>query len=168
MKPIMHGNNQDYLINVPCSCIELDDNITGYFYDTSYRVELGDTFDEVSDEKYSGQAWKSWGDPTLITGTDLPIHLPCGCVESDSQTVVTYTVQDKDTLSYIATLLSAQLSEILKLNENMTQSSTFIDEGWVLFVPMENNSIPYPPPKKGEFLLKLYDFAVFLKVNCIW
>ena len=93
----------------------------------------------ISAEIYSGQAWRDGGDdPTLLVpGTNLTIHLPCGCVEIDSQTVVTYTVQEQDTLSGIAALLSAQQSDIQRLNTPLLQNQTFIDVGWVLFVPME-------------------------------
>jgi hypothetical protein len=159
MTPIMHGNKQDFLIHVPCSCTDIESTV-GYFYDTSYPSKLNDTFDNVSAEIYSGQAWRGGGDdPILVTGTNLSVHLPCGCVESDSQTVVTYTVQDKDTVAGIAALLSAQLSDIQRLNSQLTENLAFIEVGWVLFVPMEKNDIP--PPKRGEILLQLYDSRVF-------
>ncbi|KAL4638990.1 hypothetical protein ACB092_03G185600 [Castanea dentata] len=110
MKPVMYGNNiQDYLISVPCSCMDLDDNTTAYFYNTTYPVQHGDTdtSDQVSIEIYSGQAWKGKANDSGIDAkTNLSISLPCGCIESQSQTVVTYTN---------------------------------IGLGWVLFVPMENN-----------------------------
>ena len=37
------------------------------------------------------------------------MHLLCGCVESDSQIVVTYTVQPLDTLSSTADLLASDV-----------------------------------------------------------
>ncbi|KAE8055389.1 hypothetical protein FH972_012229 [Carpinus fangiana] len=79
----------------------------------------------------SGQAWRDGGDdPTLLVpGTNLSIHLPCGCVEIDSQTVVTYTVQEQDTLSRIAALLSAQQSDIQRLNTPLLQNQTFYRRG---------------------------------------
>lgn len=159
MKSIMRGNKQDYLIRVPCSCTDINGTV-GYFYNTSYPLQLDDTFGNVSAEIYSGQAWMGEGDdPKLIPGTNFSINLPCGCVESDSQTVVTYTVQDQDTVAGIAALLSAQQSDIQSLNRQLiTENPSFIDVGWVLFVPMENG---IPPPKRGELLLQLYDSHVF-------
>lgn len=161
MKPIMHGNKQDYLIRVPCSCTDINGTV-GYFYNTSYPVKQNDTFDDVSADIYSGQACRgeSGDDPILVTGTSFSIHLPCGCVDqSDFLTVVTYTVQEQDTVAGIAALLSAQESGIQRLNRQLTGNLTFIDVGWVLFVPMEKNGIP--APKKGELLLQLYDSHVF-------
>ncbi|KAK4597972.1 hypothetical protein RGQ29_015473 [Quercus rubra] len=146
MKPIMYGNNiQDYLISVPCSCMDLDDNTTAYFYNTTYPVQHGDTFDKVSIEIYSGQAWKGKANYSYLDPkNNLSISLPCGCIESQSQTVVTYTVQDKDTLLSIASLLSSDVTGIQSLNQEMVLNPSNIGLGWVLFVPMENN------PKKGE------------------
>ncbi|KAM3706300.1 hypothetical protein ACJW31_03G142700 [Castanea mollissima] len=121
MKHIMYGNNiQDYLISVPCSCMDLDDNTTAYFYKTTYPVQHGDTSDQVSIEIHSGQAWKGKANDSGIDAkTNLSISLPCGCIESQSQTVVTYTVQDKDTLLSIASLLSSDVTGIQSLNPEM-------------------------------------------------
>lgn len=147
IKPIKHGNRRDYLISVPCSC-QSAGNTTAYFHNTSYKVEQGDIFVNVSARVYSGQAW-SVGDEAknFIPNASVPMYLPCGCVKKDSQTVVTYTVQQDDTLTDIANLLSAELSSIQSMNPNLIQNSDSIDLGWVLFVPMENNGIPLP--KKG-------------------
>ncbi|KAF5450252.1 hypothetical protein F2P56_030619 [Juglans regia] len=149
MKTITHGKT-DYLISVPCSCMDV--NVTsGYFYNTSYPVKLGDTFDGVSAKIYSGQAWKVEGKYLNLTpGTNLSVQLPCGCVESDAQTVVTYTVQEHDTLSGIAELLSAQQSGIQGLNRQLAENPTFIDVGWVLFVPMEKNGVPSQDRSSGS------------------
>ncbi|KAF8016499.1 hypothetical protein BT93_H1882 [Corymbia citriodora subsp. variegata] len=74
------------------------------------------------------------------------MYLLCGCVEGDSQTVVTYSVQQHDTLTNIADLLSAELSSIQSMNPDLIQNSNSIGVGWVLFVPMESKGIH---PKKG-------------------
>ncbi|KAK3416758.1 hypothetical protein EUGRSUZ_H02518 [Eucalyptus grandis] len=144
IKPIKHGNRRDYLISVPCSC-QSAGNTTAYFHNTSYKVEQGDIFVNVSARVYSGQAW-SVGDEAknFIPNASVPMYLPCGCVKKDSQTVVTYTVQQDDTLTDIANLLSAELSSIQSMNPNLIQNSDSIGLGWVLFVPMENNGIPLP------------------------
>ncbi|KAK9292946.1 hypothetical protein L1049_020928 [Liquidambar formosana] len=139
IKPIAHANKQDYLITAPCSCKDIN-GTTGYFYDTSYRVQQGDTFDNVSAQIYSGQAWKVEGqESSFIAGDVVSMHLLCGCVENNSQSVVTYTVQQNDTLSDIATLLSAKISEIERMNRRLIRNPNLIDVGWVLFVPMEKN-----------------------------
>ncbi|KAK7855959.1 lysm domain receptor-like kinase 3 [Quercus suber] len=145
----MYGNNiQDYLISVPCSCMDLDDNTTAYFYNTTYPVQHGDTFDKVSIEIYSGQAWKGKANYSYLDPkNNLSISLPCGCIESQSQTVVTYTVQDKDTLLSIASLLSSDVTGIQSLNQEMVLNPSNIGLGWVLFVPLENN------PKKVSILI---------------
>lgn len=151
LNPIMYGDKQDYLITVPCSCNSIS-GTTGYFYDTSYRVKPGDSFEDVSTQIYSGQAMKV-GVELFVPDTDFTMHLLCGCVESDSQAVVTYTVPAHDTVSSIATLLSAKVENVMSMNRNLTQNSAFIDLGWVLFVPMEKNGIETPKPGELYFIL---------------
>ncbi|GAY36258.1 hypothetical protein CUMW_020980 [Citrus unshiu] len=142
IKPIFRGNQKDYLITVPCSCKDVN-GTRGYFYDTSYKVQPNDTFVNVSAMIYSGQAWKVGGEENyFIAGVAVPIHLLCGCVESGTQVVVTYTVQQQDTLSIIATLLSAEISGIESMNKMVAQNPGYIDVCWVLFVPMELNGLP--------------------------
>ncbi|KAK7275646.1 hypothetical protein RIF29_16766 [Crotalaria pallida] len=138
IKPITHGNNQDYLIQVPCSCKNTN-NLSGYFYDTSYIVKPNDTFFNVSEQIYGGQAWPIQ-DSILVPGEELPIHLVCGCAEPEigaSHIIVTYTVQANDTLEGIATLLSSDTKSIVSLNKVLQQNPSFIDVGWVLFVKMK-------------------------------
>lgn len=103
----------------------------------------------VSDRIYSGQTWTN---ESFEVGNTVSMHLMCGCVERDSQIMVTYTVQRGDTLSDIATLLSAEVSAIESMNRNLSTNPGFIDVGWVLFVPKEKNGIP----KKGELGLLFF------------
>ncbi|KAJ4843796.1 hypothetical protein Tsubulata_009983 [Turnera subulata] len=143
---ISRANRFDYLITVPCSCKNVN-GTTGYFYDTLYRVKEGDIFFNVSAQIFDGQAWRVGDEEhAFIPGNDVPIHLLCGCVETDSQVVVTYTVEEHDTLSDIGALLSATTANIQKMNMILAQNPGFIDVGWVLFVPKELNGIP--PPKR--------------------
>ncbi|XP_060669096.1 lysM domain receptor-like kinase 3 [Ziziphus jujuba] len=144
MKPITYGNKQDYLITVPCSCNNMG-GTTGYFYDTIYKVKAGDSFVNVSAQLYSGQALRV-GTELFMPEIDFTMHLLCGCVESDTQTVATYTVQLHDTVSSIATLLSAKVENVVSLNRNLTENPDFIDIGWVLYVPMEKNGNENPKP----------------------
>lgn len=137
--PIIRGNNQDYLITVPCSC-KNNRELSGYFYDTTYKVKRNDTFFDISEQIYSGQAWPD--QHTLQPDQKLRIHLVCGCTESNSEIVVTYTVQTNDTVSAIANLLSSELSEMQSLNEVLRRNPSFVDVGWVLFVPMHKNANP--------------------------
>ncbi|CAK9173744.1 unnamed protein product [Ilex paraguariensis] len=149
IQPISHANKADYLITVPCSCKNVNGTV-GYFYDTVYTLKQNDTFVGVSNQTYSGQAWKVGGEErSYIAGEEVPIHLLCGCVEGDSQIVVTYTVQEHDTLSDIATLLSCQINNIESLSKILAGNPGYIDVGWVLFVPMPKNRIP-APQKKGK------------------
>ncbi|TQD77662.1 hypothetical protein C1H46_036801 [Malus baccata] len=143
IKPIVHDNQhpKDYLVSVPCTCKDIKGTQV-YLYDTNYLVKEGDTVGNVASEFYSGQAVKIGEEKQQFTvGKMTTFHLVCGCVEKKSQEVVTYTVQDHDTLSDIENLLSAYESEIQKLNKNFTKSPNFIDVGWVLFVPMELNGL---------------------------
>lgn len=143
VKPFSHDSKQDYLVSVPCSCKDVN-GIRGYFYDTSYKVRAGDTFFDISDEFYSGQAWEVGGEEELFAGDTVPIHLICGCIEVKSQEIETYTVEDHDTLSRIAELISAEVTGIEKLNERLTKNPSFLDVGWVLFLPREKSGIQTP------------------------
>ncbi|KAL3748145.1 hypothetical protein ACJRO7_009384 [Eucalyptus globulus] len=89
IKPIIHGAEQDYLVSVPCTCTYLN-GTNRYSYDTSYKVKPDDSFARVYNDFYSGQVYN-------VTG----------CVGEGSQEIVTYTVQEHDTLSQIAHLLSS-------------------------------------------------------------
>lgn len=144
MRPIFSADRQDYLITVPCSCKNIN-GTTGYFYNTTYHVQPNDTFVNVSAQIYSGQAWRIGDEEKrFIAGNEVSMPLLCACVESQSKTVVTYTVQQHDTLSVIAGKLSASMDDIQNMNSLLTQNPGFIDVGWVLFVPMEQNGKSAP------------------------
>lgn len=141
IQPISHGLKQDYLVSAPCTCKDVN-GTRGYFYDTSYGVQAGDTFMNITRVLYSGQAWKVANEEELfVAGDRISIHLLCGCIQVQSQEIVTYTVQENDTLSGIAELLSANLSGIQGLNERLTRNPGYIDVGWVLFIPKEKNGV---------------------------
>ncbi|KAF3437490.1 hypothetical protein FNV43_RR20243 [Rhamnella rubrinervis] len=155
IKPILHGTKQDYLVSVPCTCKNIN-GTQGYFYDTIYKVEPGDIYANVVRQFYSRQAWKIAGeDEPFIAGNITTMHLLCGFVETESQKVVTYTVQEHDTLSQIAHLLSANWSEIEMLNGELTQNPSFIDVGWVLFVPTEMRRIQVQKQGKSHISLTI-------------
>ena len=148
-RPISHGKSPDYLIPVPCSCEDLGNGTKGYFYDAPFTVEEHDTFANVSARIYNGQALQVGGEgKNFNAGETVSMHLLCGCIESQSRTTVTYTVQQGDTLSDIATLLSSNINDIQSLNGNLTADPNVIKTGYVLYVPMPNDRIP--APKKGE------------------
>lgn len=151
IRPIEHNKKQDYLISVPCSCKNISGTVA-YFYDTTYKVKQSDTFYDVSTKIYSGQPlYVEEEIRNFKIDVDFPIHLPCGCVQSQSQIVVTYTVQEHDTLSDIGTLLSAKIENIEKMNKNMTENPSYIVVGWVLFVPMEKNGLGTSKPGESSF-----------------
>ncbi|XP_055959683.1 uncharacterized protein LOC126657304 [Mercurialis annua] len=142
--PIQNADKQDYLVTVPCSCATVN-GTKAYFYDTIYTVKENDTFLSVSDRVYSGQAWEIGNENiTFVTGNKVAVHLLCGCVESESQIVVTFTVQLHDTISNIATRLSSTTTGILNMNSFLNNEDVIFPD-WVLFVPKEINGIP--PPK---------------------
>ncbi|KAJ4840650.1 hypothetical protein Tsubulata_033206, partial [Turnera subulata] len=132
LKPITRGLKQDYLVSVPCTCKDVN-GTRGYFYDTVYTVQPGDTFYNTSGvvgvEKM------------FIAGDTITLNLLCGCIEINSEVIVTYTVQDNDTLWGIADFLSAKVSGIQTLNKVLAKNPSFIDVGWVLFVPKEKKGI---------------------------
>ncbi|KAF2301646.1 hypothetical protein GH714_028471 [Hevea brasiliensis] len=145
ISPILHRNIQDYLVTVPCSC-ETVNGTTGYFYDAYYTVKENDTFLNISNQIYSGQAWEVGDEKdTFKIGYKVPMHLVCGCVENDSQIVITYTVQNQDTISDIASRLSSTTSGILSMNGFLNGDPTFIEADWVLYIPKEINGIPPSP-----------------------
>ncbi|KAK4374590.1 hypothetical protein RND71_005267 [Anisodus tanguticus] len=89
LEPISYDDRQDYLVTVPCTCKDVKGTV-GYFYDTSYKLQLHDTFENVSNHIYSGQAWKVGGEEkSYHAGDVVTIHLLCGCVEDEEKTVVT-------------------------------------------------------------------------------
>ncbi|KAF7829324.1 lysM domain receptor-like kinase 3 isoform X2 [Senna tora] len=90
------------------------------------------------DDIYSSQAWFMDNAGFLEPNHILTIYLPCGCCASQSQIVVTYTVQKNDTPSDIAALLTATLDNTRRFNRILA----VIDVGWVLFVPKELNGLP--------------------------
>ncbi|XP_024197374.1 lysM domain receptor-like kinase 3 [Rosa chinensis] len=167
VNPIKYHNKDDHLISVPCSCKSIF-NTTGYFYDTIYKVKPSDTFDDVSNNIYSGQVLSVIEERkhNFTIGADFPIHLPCGCVDSDSQIVVTYTVQDKDTLTDIATLLSAKIENIESMNKNQVENPSYIQPGWVLFVPSEKNGLKKPGSRhKWAILVGILSVVTLLSLS---
>ncbi|KAK3001991.1 hypothetical protein RJ639_021574 [Escallonia herrerae] len=149
VEPIYHGNKQDYLVAVPCTCKDVN-GTQSYFYDTFYSVQPGDTFENISNVYYSGQTLMVNGEAELFVARNRAIiHLVCGCVEAESIEVVTYTVQAADTVSAISKLLSADVSGVENLNGRLKEDPNYIDVGWVLFVPMGKRGLQ--APKKSHF-----------------
>ncbi|XP_051116556.1 lysM domain receptor-like kinase 3 [Andrographis paniculata] len=137
IKTLQHAGRQDYLVPVNCSCKNIN-GTAAYFYDVVYTPEIGDTFSDVSTRNFSGQVWDGGADTNLTAGEDKILHLLCGCLNNtNSRIVVTYTVEAHDTISSIANLLSAQEDQIEALNEYLAPNPSFIEAGWLLYVPME-------------------------------
>nr|GMD70444.1 lysM domain receptor-like kinase 3 [Ipomoea batatas] len=125
--PISRNNvndtKQDYLVEVPCSCKDVNGTI-GYFYETPYILQTNDDpCTTISIDTYSGQAWKVGGKESVT-----------------SPLVTTYTVQPEDTLLIIADLLSSQVGDILRLNPYLNQTQGFVGVGWLIYVPMNPKS----------------------------
>nr|GMD98851.1 lysM domain receptor-like kinase 3 [Ipomoea batatas] len=140
----VNGEREDELVTVPCTCKDVK-GTQAYFYETVYQLELNETFESVSTGKFSGQIWKVGGEENSYkAGENVTLSLVCGCVEKESQIVVTYTVQPKDTLSSISSLLTAQISEMESLNPYLKATPNLIDVGWLIYVPLELNGIPEP------------------------
>ncbi|XP_047269848.1 lysM domain receptor-like kinase 3 [Capsicum annuum] len=149
IKPIIHDDRQDYLVNIPCTCKDVNGTV-GYFYDTSYKLQPDDTFANVSNDIFSGQVWKVGGEEKSYRAGDVvTMHLLCGCVEDEEKIVVTYTVQEHDTLSSIGDSLSSQVSDVENLNPHLT-TPQFVDVGWLIYVPMYKNGVPALARKKQK------------------
>ncbi|KAG8366081.1 hypothetical protein BUALT_Bualt17G0038800 [Buddleja alternifolia] len=159
IKATSYANRQDYLVPVNCLCKNVD-GAFGYFYDVVYKPKPNDTFYDVSIEKFSGQVWEGVEDTNLTFGVDKIMHLLCGCVENEAQVVVTYTVQAGDTISSIGALLSAEVDGIENLNTYLAPNPSYIDVGWLLYVPMEKFGIR--APKKGANMAHKWTIIISL------
>lgn len=138
----VNGEREDELVTVPCTCKDVN-GTQAYFYETLYELEERESFESVSKGKFSGQVWKVGGEEkSYNAGENVTLSLLCGCVEKESQIVVTYTVQPNDTLSSISALLTAQISEIESLNPYVKATPNLLDVGWLIYVPLELNGIP--------------------------
>ncbi|KAI7735499.1 hypothetical protein M8C21_017857 [Ambrosia artemisiifolia] len=167
IKTIGQGDKRHHLVTVRCSCQNVNNTIA-YFYDTIYPVKQHDTFLNVSDQFYSGQAWAIGDEGTNFrANTNVTMHLLCGCAETDAQVMVTYTVEPLDTLSDIADRLSADVTEIESVNSALVQKSGYIQVGWVLFVPMYKNGVPSPKVKKGKNHKWTIIFGILLSVVAV-
>ena len=125
----------DFLVQVPCQCEDTGTGTITYFHDTRYSVKLGDTPNKVTDNVFSGLAWNMSNEFQI--NQEITIHLICGCYEgNDRVQVVSYTVQQGDTLFTISSLLSADWGEIVRMNKRLLKNPDFVIPGWVLFVPM--------------------------------
>ncbi|KAI5007508.1 hypothetical protein ZWY2020_051604 [Hordeum vulgare] len=124
------SGSEDLLVPVPCMCDAINDNMSGLFHDTAYKVNLNDTADNIN-SIFSGLAWNI----TATANTTITVHLLCGCSSTAPEGVISYMVQARDTLSNIATLFRSGSSEILSLNAGVTDPD-FLQPGWILFIPM--------------------------------
>lgn len=133
----MHNSNIDYLVSVRCGC-EKNNNSNGYYlFDSVYKRKPGESVGYISNEYYSGQVWYA----SEQDDEQLNVHIACGCLDDESKKVVTYTIQAGDTLIGISELLSAKESEVENMNKALTKDPNYMDIGWVLFVPQEDNKI---------------------------
>ncbi|KAI9125127.1 hypothetical protein K1719_003743 [Acacia pycnantha] len=153
LKPIRHPNNDkdDYLVTVPCTCLNTSE-LSGYFYKTTYTVYPNDTEQNISNNVYSGQTWILGNHSFLGISEPLTIYLLCGCSkksESD-EIVVTYTVQKAETLFTIASFLNSTLENMKNSNRILNSNPSFIDVGWVLFIPSDLNGTPMASDNRGK------------------
>ncbi|KAM0027007.1 putative protein kinase RLK-Pelle-LysM family [Helianthus debilis subsp. tardiflorus] len=167
IQTIGQGDKRHHLVTVRCSCQNVN-NTVAYFYDTIYPIKEHDTFLKVSDQFYSGQVWAIGDEGTNFpAGTNATMHLLCGCADTDSQVMATYTVEPLDTLSDIANRLSAEVSEIESVNSVLVQKTGFIEVGWVLYIPMYKNGAPSRKLKKGKDHKWAIIFGILLSVVAV-
>ncbi|WCJ38505.1 hypothetical protein M5689_019564 [Euphorbia peplus] len=142
LQPILRGNREDYLVSVFASCRDINGTI-GYFYQVPYTVQENDTFFNVSTEIFSGQVWEIGNEEEkFVPGDVVTLNLLSGCVDSKSQVVGTYTVQQSDSIEDIATRLFSSVDGIEKLNTGLIRNPNFLVVGWVLFVPVGVSPAP--------------------------
>lgn len=129
------SGSEDLLVNVPCVCEAINATMTGLFHDTNYRVKDGDMGDIINSKTFSGLALNVGDGQILHKEEKLIIHLPCGCSSTAPKGVLSYAVQDGDTLGNIASLFRSSWKDILDLNPRVANPD-FIKPGWILFIPM--------------------------------
>lgn len=122
-------------MNVPCVCEAINATMTGLFHDTNYRVKDGDMGDIINSKTFNGLALNVGDGQILHKEEKLIIHLPCGCSSTAPKGVLSYAVQDGDTLGNIASLFRSSWKDILDLNPRVANPD-FIKPGWILFIPM--------------------------------
>ena len=130
-----HSGSEDLLVGVSCMCEAINDTLSAFFHDTQYKVDQGNTPDTVKINKFSGLAMNIGDGKVLITNETITVHLPCGCSPTASDGVLSYAVQEEDTLSTIASVFGSSSQDILNLNPSVTNPD-FIKPGWILFIPM--------------------------------
>lgn len=135
-------------MGVPCMCEAINDTLTAFFHDTQYKVEEHDTPDTVKINIFSGLAMNVGDGKVLITNDLITVHLPCGCSSTAPDGVLSYAVQEEDTLSNIASLFRSSSQDILNLNPSV-KNPDFIKPGWILFIPMGSSG----SSKKSESLI---------------
>ncbi|ONK70016.1 uncharacterized protein A4U43_C05F29350 [Asparagus officinalis] len=135
----------DFLVQVPCGCEDTGTGTIAYFHNTKYRVQRDDTPTEITTKVFNGLAWNVTS--ILQPEQVITINLLCGCYDGNDQAeVVSYTVQQGDTLSTISSLLSADWGKIVRMNGEILKNPEFLIPGWVLFVPM-GTAVAAPNPK---------------------
>ncbi|TVU34038.1 hypothetical protein EJB05_15862 [Eragrostis curvula] len=129
------SDSEDLLVGVPCMCEAINQTMTALFHDTEYTVEENDIPLTVNTNKFSGLAMNVGDGKPLIPSNTIPVHLPCGCSSTASDGVLSYAVQEEDTISSIASLFRSTSQDILNLNPSLVNPN-FIKPGWILFIPM--------------------------------
>ncbi|CAN0929438.1 LysM domain receptor-like kinase 3 [Linum grandiflorum] len=148
IQPVPRNRREDYLITVPCSCNQTVTTTAdaAYFYAVSYPVQTGDTFSDVSTEIYNGQVWDDGNEEQkFVAGRNVTLNLLCGCEgegAGNGDEIVTYTVENGDTLSDIGQRFRSSLASMVSLNQLLEKNNTgFIDVGWVLYVPRGSKGV---------------------------
>ncbi|ONM41523.1 LysM domain receptor-like kinase 3 [Zea mays] len=132
------SGSEDLLMAVACECQAISNTTTAaaFLHDTQYKVEPDAIPDDVKSNTFSGLAMDVGDGFPLTPGATVTVRLPCGCSSSTaSKGVLSYSVQEEDTLSTIASLFSSSPEAILNLNPSV-KNPDFIKPGWILFVPM--------------------------------
>ncbi|EAY74457.1 hypothetical protein OsI_02346 [Oryza sativa Indica Group] len=129
------SGSEDLLVNVPCVCEAINSTMTGLFHDSNYTVKAGETGDFINSKTFSGLALNVGDGHNPGREEKLIIHLPCGCSSTAPEGVLSYAVQDGDTLGNIASLFRSSWKDILDLNPRVANPD-FIKPGWILFIPM--------------------------------
>ncbi|CAL4949342.1 unnamed protein product [Urochloa decumbens] len=123
----------DVLVGVPCTCEAINDTMTALFHDTEYKVETDDTPNTVKSKIFSGLAMNVGDGRALISADTITVHLPCGC--SSAKVLLSYAVQEEDSLPKIASLFRTRVEDILYWNSKLGDPN-ILQPGWILFVPM--------------------------------
>lgn len=124
-------NWEGLYIRVNCSCFS-----TVYFANASINVTTTSRLSSILAEDYANLAWARNESVTVAAGTTVPISLLCGCLDNTREygSLLSYVVQNSDTLTGLATLFNTSVPAIVSINNISNENVIF--SGEVYYLPI--------------------------------